>query len=121
MTKLYHKDIFIPASVLNFDFGGLFRLVYTRHAMKECLQDKLGQIGRPPCLIDISKATIIEAEVTDEIEVTKLVIRLSYDNTRDIILVLRNFFDGAATVITLWTNSIKDTHNTLDRSKYETL
>jgi len=120
MTKLYHKDIFLPVSVLHLDFGASYRLAYSRHAMLEALRDKLGTVTRPPKWVDFSDAQVIEAEITDDTDITKLVVRLPYDNTRDIILVLRNFHDGAAIVVTLWTNVITDTHSTLDRSKYAT-
>lgn len=120
MTKLYHRDVFLPYTVLNFDFGRSCRLAYSRHAMLEALRDKLGTVMRPPKSIVFADIDIIEAEVTDGDTVTKLVVRLPYDNQRDIILVLRNFLDGAAVVVTLWTNAINDTHNTLDKSKYAT-
>ncbi len=89
--------------------------------MLEALRDKLGTVLRPPKSIDFSTAQVIEAEIVDGIDITKLVVRLPYDNSRDIVLVLRNFNDGAAIVVTLWTNAIDDTHGTLDKSKYATL
>jgi hypothetical protein len=115
-TKLYHKDIFIPTLVFP---GASYRLAYSRHSRLEAVRDKLGVVTRPPAFIEFNSDDVIEVETTDDV-VTKLVVRLPYDSTRDIILVLRNFHDGAAIVVTLWTNSIDDSHSTLDKSKYAT-
>ena len=47
-------------------------------------------------------------------QVTKCVIRLSYDFKRDIAIVFRE-----GVIITCWLNNKDDLHDTLDESKYE--
>jgi len=65
--------------------------------------------------ITLENCKPFEAEVNvDLAQVTKCVIRLSYDFKRDISIVFR---DGV--VITCWVNNKDDLHNTLDVSKYE--
>lgn len=55
-----------------------------------------------------------EIETTYD-KVTKYVIRISFDNERDISVVIR--FN---TIITAWINYKEDVHKTLDKSKYAT-
>jgi hypothetical protein len=119
MTKLYHKEIGLPDAYKAF-CERQWNMAYTRHAMNEAAHDKLGALSHAPRSVCFRPQDVIEVEMAD-CELTKLVVRIPYDNRRDLILVLRNLYDGAATVITLWTNEITDTHGTLDRSKYATL
>lgn len=117
-TKLYHRDIFLPP-VVSALANRQYNLAYTRHALTEAVNDKLGALTHAPRSVKFQTYEIVEAELTDG-EVTKLVVRLSYDERRDLILVLRHFDDGAATVVTVWTNAIGDKHKTLNRKNYAT-
>lgn len=117
--KLYHRDVFFPEGVLSSYVDYQWNLAYTRHALREAVQDKLGTLTHAPRSVRFIDDEVIEIETTNG-AVTKLVIRTQYDDRRDLILVLRNMQDGAATVITLWTNAVDDNHNTLDKSKYAT-
>lgn len=121
--KLYHKTLFMPDSV-NFYCGPRYRLHYTRHAQLECLHDKLGVIDKPPKNITFSREQVIEIAVEKSPShafISKIVVRVPYENTRDLILVV--FPEGTRAdlmhVGTCWTNADHDDHATLDKSKYE--
>ena len=55
-----------------------------------------------------------EVEVDCSNKVVKTVIRTSYDDSRDISIVIRYGF-----IVSAWLNNKGDNHLTLDRSKYE--
>ena len=55
-----------------------------------------------------------EVEVDDNNKVVKIVIRVPYDNDKDISMVIRDGF-----IVTYWFNDKTDRHKTLDKSKYE--
>ena len=63
--------------------------------------------------IDESNCHPFEVEVDNGI-VTKCVIRVKYDDNRDISIVARDGF-----IVTCWVNSNDDLHATLDKSKYQ--
>jgi hypothetical protein len=63
--------------------------------------------------INESNCHPFEVEVEND-KVVKCVIRVRYDDERDISIVVREGF-----IVTMWVNSNMDTHKTLDRSKYE--
>lgn len=110
---LYHTDIYLPVG-LN-DYLGNYRLVYTRHAQLECIKDRY-KVIIPPKEVTITMSNIIEVEKEGE-EVKKILIRVKYDNDFDLMLaIIPTGIIG--TVKTVWLNSVKDNHKTLDRSKY---
>jgi hypothetical protein len=63
--------------------------------------------------IDESNCRPFEVEVEDG-KVVKCVIRLKYDDEKDISIVVREGF-----IVSAWLNNKCDNHLTLDRSKYE--
>ena len=113
---LYHKDIGFPDNInLPQGFNPVMQLNYGSHARKEAMEDKYGEI-RLPHRIDVRKGETIEIGVTGN-TVTKMVIRFSYDQTRDIVMV---FMPKGNFVKTVWFNLKTDHHKTLDHSKYAT-
>lgn len=111
---LYHKDIGFPDDInLPRGFSPVMDLQYSAHANEEALKDRYGEI-RLPHRIDVRKGTTIEIGVTNK-TVTKMVIRFSYDETLDIVLVI---IPDRAFVKTVWFNKKTDTHKSLDHSKY---
>lgn len=111
---LYHKDIGFPEDIhLPRGFSPVMDLNYGSHARMEAMQDRYGEI-RLPHRIDVRKGQTIEIGVTGK-EVTKMVLRFSYDETRDIIIVL---MPKTHFVKTVWFNLKTDQHKTLDHSKY---
>ncbi len=112
--RLYHKDIGFPEHVrMPPGFTPRIRLRYGGHARQEALVDRYGDL-RLPDVVDVSKGTVIEVGVTGN-TVTKMVVRFSYDDKKDIVLVI-NPADGF--VRTVWANEKNDTHSTLNRAKY---
>lgn len=130
ITRRYHRDIFLPAELLLPFRERQFRLAYTKHAQSEVFRDfHLSKVARSnrglslPHLMYIDPATVFEAESIDG-KLSKIGIRLPFDATDDLILVLSpghstDWQTDTLNVRTLWTNSIKDSHVTLDQAKYE--
>lgn len=121
MTKLYHREVYwLP----HFDSQSQLliksanRLSY--HLWQHIEKDKYSQ---PKYNIDVVKLFLIvksldtvkpfEVEVENRV-VTKCVVRVRYDDKKDISIVFR---DGI--IITAWLNFRTDFHETLDRSRYE--
>lgn len=111
MTKLYHKDVYMPDGYKVPCWRN--RLMYSRHALDASRNDRYGYIDLPNW-IDYDKSTVIEVETSDDV-VIKQVWRTTYDDTRDLILVVTN----TGIVKTVWINVRTDKHTTLDVSKYE--
>ena len=111
---LYHFEIGFPKNLeKNVKKIGKQKLEYGFHAKKAAMNDRYGIIDLPESL-DFSKAKLIEAEVINN-RLTKMVLRASYDNRFDLIVVVNTDL----TVRTVWLNSRRDKHRTLDRSKYD--
>lgn len=111
---LYHAQVYFPDKLKAALPKGMLNLVYGQHAKQSCLNDRYGTITPPPA-IDLSNGQVFEAEVTDG-KLVKFAVRMSYDATRDISIVVacsRDYF-----VKTLWLNKKSDKHRTLDKNKY---
>jgi hypothetical protein len=81
-----------------------------------CLNDKYGKIV-PPLQVVVSQDNIIEIEILGQ-SVAKVVIRQSYNETKDISLAL--IPDGNRAIVkTLWLNDKTDNHATLNPEKYQ--
>jgi len=114
MRKLYHIDLGLPNGLEeNLKKIGIVPLEYKYHALKAANDDRYGRIELPET-IDCSKAKPIEVEVIDN-KVNKVVWRTRYDSEYDLIIVM--LMD--CTVKTVWLNSVRDLHKTLDASKYD--
>lgn len=112
----YHKDLGIPAAALR-AANQLFVLNWSRHAQNACLTDRYGVIEHPPRAVKAEPRHVIEATL-ENLRVVKLVVRVSYCEIFDIVLVIVPTGAGNATVKTCWLNKRTDTHKTLDRSRY---
>jgi hypothetical protein len=120
--KLYHKDVYMPPGFVEGAKKVHFsKLVWSRHAQLEILNDQYGVVPRAclPGQIFGELWELIEAEVTGSMT-TKFVFRRDVDSTRSLVIVVRPEFPGStlATVCTAWTNLKSDKHDTLDKSKY---
>lgn len=112
--RLYHRDVGFPDNVnLPRGFTPVIRLNYGGHAREEAMADRYGQIDLPHT-IDIRKGDIFEIGVTGN-TVTKIAVRMPYNDKLDITLVI-NTKDGF--VRTVWANDKNDQHKTLNRAKY---
>jgi hypothetical protein len=111
---LYHKDVGFPDDInLPRGFNPVMNLSYGSHARMEAMKDKYGE-AKLPHRIDVRKGETIEIGVTGK-TVTKMVIRFSYDGTRDLIMVI---IPASSFVKTVWFNLKSDQHRSLDKSKY---
>lgn len=110
-SKLYHKEIWMPPSIRALH-GVTMALNFTVHAQKAAEEDRYGLI-KIPSHITFDGSDVVEAE-ENEGKVTKLVIRLPYDISRDVIYVVTS----DRTLKTVWTNQKSDVHASLNRSRY---
>ena len=113
---LYHKELGFGKLADNL-YGKSFRLNYSGHAKRSCLEDRYGIISKPPFQATITKENLIELETNQFGGPVKAVIRLPYDSKFDVVLAIIPDFN-VATVKTLWLNESNDSHFTLDKSKY---
>jgi len=115
MTKLYHKDVFMPEEVRAIVRRSRLALKWSRHARAAFLNDRYGlhALGRPPVELDCSGCELVEAEV-DAGRLVKMVLRHSFSASMDLVLVVHP--DGF--VRTVWGNEKRDVHRSLDRARY---
>lgn len=113
---LYHSQVYIPKELeikLNYMNNMIIDLTYSRHAILAANSDKYGQMNlRSQIRFNASK--VIEVETDNNGHMIKLVLRVSYDETRDAVFVLMQ----GGFVKTVWFNLKSDLHRTLDTSKY---
>ena len=112
-SKLYHKDIGFPTDV-QVPIGHM-DLEYSRHAMDEASSDKysIGGVDLPE-FIDFQLDNVIEIEV-DNGKILKMVVRVSYDEEKDLVLAI---IPQNGLVKTVWFNTRGDKHRTLDKWRY---
>lgn len=112
--KLYHKDIGFPKGAnLPRGFQHVMKLRYGPHAIQAANTDRYGKLDLPPA-IDIRKGELFEVGLTGN-TVTKMAVRMPYDQHIDLIIV---FSPADGFVRTVWANEKGDKHRTLDRSRY---
>ena len=112
--RLYHEDIGFPTNAsLPPGFSPVIRLRYGGHARQEAMIDRYGDLKLPD-VIDIRKGDLFEVGVTGN-TVTKMAVRMPYDDRIDLIIVFKPR-DGF--VKTVWANEKNDKHRTLNRSRY---
>lgn len=113
MNKLYHFQVYMPDLPLNF---GKQRLNYSNHALNASRDDRYGDI-QLPTVIDTNTAKVIEVEIVQDRFLSKVVYRVDYSDTHDLIVVVipERWF-----VKTVWLNAKSDKHQTLNRGRYET-
>lgn len=118
---LYHRDLGngIPLDSLR-GFGGNLNLDYSAHARWAAMDDRYSSLApwQAPRSVKLIYEDVIEANIQDDVAV-KIVVRLSLDAKRDIVLVLNQpNTQRRAFVRTLWLNLKSDQHATLDSAKY---
>lgn len=112
--RLYHREKGFPQDVnLPRGFSPVVRLRYGGHARQEAMADRYGNL-KLPNVIDVRKGDIFEVGVTGN-TVTKMAVRMPYDDNIDLVIVFKPA-DGF--VKTVWANTKDDIHKSLDLSKY---
>lgn len=110
-SKLYHREIGFPGDVQI--PTGHMDLVYSKHALDEANSDRYGQVDLPDT-ITFQLGDVIEIEV-DNKQVIKMVVRVSYDDEKDLVLAI---IPQNGLVKTVWFNTRGDKHRTLDKWRY---
>lgn len=120
-TKIYNAGAWgipeaIQADVARLAVAGL-PLNYTRHSMREALNDRYGVLASRhfPTVFSLGGWTLVEAEAQFPDKVDKFVVRKPVDERRSLVLVVTR--DG--TVKTLWTNLNTDGHSTLNKERFD--
>ncbi len=114
MSNLYHREIFMPAGVRNLA-GVTLALTPSHHARGAALYDRYGALTIP-AQITFDGKDVVEAEF-EAGKLVKVVVRLSYDDTRDAIYVCKT--DGF--LKTVWFNLKSDKHKTLKKHLYKSV
>lgn len=107
MTKLYHRDVYLPERIRNLTPRRI-PVFASAHARRAALDDRYGVIQLPED-ITFSGANVIEIEMQGS-TVTKWVLRLPLDKFDDAIYVVTH--EGC--IKTVWRNRKTDQHATLN-------
>jgi subtilisin-like proprotein convertase family protein len=112
MPLLFHREVFMPPKIAGLP-NTVIEVIPTAHALKAATGDRYGAI-EVPNKITFSGKDIVEAEVLER-RLVKVLIRLDYDATRDLLIAL-TIPEGRAK--TVWFNLKSDKHSTLRREIY---
>jgi hypothetical protein len=114
---IYHRDIGFPESLI-VPYDTVLELRFTNHAKERMVRDEYKVIVLPT-LVKLTQTNIIELYTENNTDIKKILMRVAYDYSRDIVLVIEPLFNkGAAKVVTFWLNHKKDHHKALDMTKY---
>ena len=115
-TYLFHATQ-IHANKIKRNIKRGYTLWITNHARKASQDDRYGTFNIPTKLP--IRFDLIELEQRSGVD-TKYVVRFAYDDTRDLILVIRpdNRRRNTYVVVTCWINTVDDAHSTLNLQRY---
>jgi hypothetical protein len=113
---IYHKEIGFPPT-LKFPQQKV-QLYYTQHSVYQ--RDDKYRDCEVPAMTHIQQKRVVEVETFDNTIIKKLVVRINYDDTYHMVLVLAPLNENwlEAKVITFWLNRMTDLHPSLDKTKY---
>lgn len=115
---LYHKDLFIPKHILNAlkqIVGRSTVLKYSRHAIEESLNERLGLITLPKTLKITDVSQVFEIETNGVGHPIKICVRQPHNDSTDIVIVLAL---DTGTVKTVWLNKRNDSRSAIDWTRY---
>lgn len=112
---LYHRDLGLPAGCAPL-WAGMLDLSYGHHAQSESSLDRYGKLPLFPA-VEFEAGDVVEVQIANG-EPVKAVLRVPLDDSKDLVYVLLRPVAGRAFVKTVWFNEARDSHRTLDRSKY---
>jgi ABC-type sugar transport system ATPase subunit len=87
-------------------------LVFTKHASERAVEKAIFA----PTSIEIQAGEVVEAELSGS-RITKLVVRRTMTQDKDLVLVLVPKDSGTWMVVTCWLNDKTDTHRTLKKGR----
>lgn len=112
--KLFHFQAYgFPKAIT---FAPLFGFKYSEHAYRESQQDGNCRIEKLPQNFIPRTDRVIEIETDDAGNLIKILFRKHYNVEFDLVIAL---MVETKMVKTVWVNSKRDTHRTLDRSRYD--
>lgn len=112
---LYHKDIRLPANFRGLPAASV-DLKWTRHATEARSNDRYGYVPAWE-RINLREAEVIEVDISSGILV-HLLLRMPYDGRKDILMAVKPIARRPWVVKTVWLNTVKDKHKTLNKSRY---
>lgn len=133
LNHLYHIDVYMPNNLIE-KVNRLkesiedYRFSYHLKTQMEDVNDKKHYIKDERDFIDALNRMEEKQYLPFEVEtfenggtvlVTKFVVRVPYDEKRDITLVIAPKGEDIAVIKTAWLNYKTNTHSTLDASRYE--
>ena len=110
VSKLYHKDVYMPEFSEEEFWGGISELHMTAHVLERCVEKRIPK----PTIPVIRSGYIFEMGADKFGNVVKLCYRVK-GKIWDYIYVV----SSEGSVITTWRQHHKDLHVTLDESRYE--
>lgn len=137
-SKLFHEEVFIPSVALkevmslqkNIETIELSRHFEEQHVdtadYKHCLQKT--KIMSAVMSLTKEQVSPFEVELSKDYHifgpgwhVTKYVVRMSYDENRDVtfVIAVKHTNKTSAFIKTAWLNNKSDVHTTLDLTKYD--
>lgn len=113
---LFNKAVFMPSIKENYKNFLDSEIVLSRHAKDRVLTKNI-DINKIPSKLKFRNHDVIEIEVDETLTLKKIVVRMHYDEQRDMVVVL---YTGAGVLklATVWLNYKDDKHDTLDVSLY---
>ena len=125
--SLYHKEVFMPEILNNVAIWKQRRItefVFSKH-LKEHFNnpDDKHNIDKNLLKQAILKLTWMpvspfEVETNENGELIKLCVRIKYNDTKDVSIVI-GFYSNRTLIKTAWLNNIDDKHYTLNTSLYD--
>lgn len=115
LDGLYHRFLGLPPEAAKLWVGQL-NLYYSAHAQKAATEDRYGKVPLFSSVL-FEEGDVIEVEVKDG-RVIKAVLRVPYDDHRDLVFAILRPDGVAAYVKTVWFNLASDAHKTLRRELY---
>lgn len=112
---LYHKVMGLPAQAAAL-FSGRFNMEYSDHAKRAANDDRYGAFELLP-QEEIKPENVVEVEVAGG-RAVKAVVRLQFDEAMDLVMAVLRPHNGRAFVKTVWLNSRRDAHRTLNHRAY---
>lgn len=113
---LFNKAVFMPSIKENYKSFLGSEIVWSYHAKDRALTKNI-DINKIPSKLKFRNHDVIEIEVDKSLVLKKIVVRMHYDEQRDMVVVLYTGV-GVLKLATVWLNHKDDKHDTLDVSLY---
>jgi hypothetical protein len=115
----YHYQVGFPTNLRKFE--GVYDLVYAPHALDEAKLDRYGFQGTvvlPKRICFEHIKLLVEVDALADGTMLKGVYRIKYNALYDLVIAVE-LRDGVAYAKTVWLNSVKDKHETLNWRRYD--